>query len=60
MSDELREPMGIIMADIDYFQKVNDSHGHLVGDAVLREVTGVCSPGSEATIGGPIWRRRDS
>jgi len=31
-------PLSLIMFDIDFFKKVNDSHGHHVGDRVLREI----------------------
>jgi diguanylate cyclase (GGDEF)-like protein len=33
------EPVSLVMIDIDHFKKVNDEHGHPVGDEVLLELS---------------------
>jgi diguanylate cyclase (GGDEF)-like protein len=40
-SIKLGFPVSLAVIDIDFFKEVNDTHGHLVGDCVLRELASI-------------------
>ncbi|WP_425477567.1 GGDEF domain-containing protein [Alkalisalibacterium limincola] len=55
------KPLSVVMADVDHFKPVNDTHGHFVGDevlvelvrrlrATLREVDAICRWGGEEFV----------
>ncbi len=37
-----RRPLSMVMLDVDRFKQINDTHGHQVGDQVIRTIAAVC------------------
>src|SRR5690606_17214353 len=38
---DARPPMSLLMIDLDHFKKINDKHGHSVGDHVLQKFASI-------------------
>jgi diguanylate cyclase (GGDEF)-like protein len=66
LSKKTGNPMSVIMMDIDFFKKVNDTYGHQCGDDVLKKIASILKEksrsinivgrygGEEFVIIGPI------
>jgi two-component system cell cycle response regulator len=37
-AERYRRPLALVLFDVDHFKRVNDTHGHLQGDAVLQRI----------------------
>ena len=36
--ERTRQELGVLIADIDHFKAINDTHGHMVGDQVIQQL----------------------
>ena len=66
-AQRFERPMSLIMADLDLLREINNTYGHLAGDAVLKGIADVfraelrtttCRPGSAARSSASCSQRR--
>ena len=56
-AERRRQPVSLIVLDVDHFKRVNDSYGHEAGDAVLRSIARSVENGVRAVANGDLCAR---
>ena len=41
LNSKIQKEIGILMIDIDYFKKYNDTYGHIKGDIIIKEIASI-------------------
>uniref|UniRef100_UPI00404775C4 GGDEF domain-containing protein n=1 Tax=Aliarcobacter sp. TaxID=2321116 RepID=UPI00404775C4 len=55
MTKRYKEPTSLILIDIDFFKKINDTQGHTIGDIILKEFSSILSKNIRETDSIGRW-----